>query len=307
MTHYLLGQPIRLSTTVRDVTGGLVAPSTIVLTLAKPDTSTQNYAAPTNDGTGLYHQDIAAADLSQLGHYTYKWATTGVGAGVAEGAFDVFDTYPVANTYTTLPELKLAMSIPPTDTADDEDLQDAILAASRAVEGDCGRHFYRVTEARTLEPGADPYRLRLGAFMDLVSVTTLKTDASGDGVFETTWQAADYQLLCQDGTPNVGAGPEARPYQRIKAVGAQRFPSLSWVGGTRSNLVEITGVWGWPAVPDRIRRAARMMATEIFAGRDVKFGAVGMADLGIIRVRENPKYMRLIGDYRLVEAAVPFA
>jgi hypothetical protein len=49
------------------------------------------------------------------------------------------------------------------------------------------------------------------------------------------------------------------------------------------------------------------MAAEVFRLRDAPFGAVGMADLGIIRVRENPKYLRLIAEYRLLEAAIPVA
>jgi hypothetical protein len=43
----------------------------------------------------------------------------------------------------------------------------------------------------------------------------------------------------------------------------------------------------------------------VFRLRDAPFGAVGFGEIGIVRVRENPKYMRLIADYRLLEAAVP--
>ena len=140
--------------------------------------------------------------------------------------------------------------------------------------------------------------------MDLVSVTALKTDADADGTYETTWAATDYQLLCADGTPNAGAGPEPRPYRRVKAVGAQVFPVPGRWGTARTDLVQIAGVWGWPQVPDRIRRATRMAAAEIFKLRDAPFGAVGFAELGIIRVRDNPKYLRLISDYRLLPVPV---
>jgi hypothetical protein len=301
MARYPQGQPIRLSTTVRDVNGQLTNAGTLTLTVSKPDGSTQIYSSPTSDGTGLYHQDIAAADINTLGHYGYKWVSTGTGAGVSFSDFEVVDPLEITG-YTTLPELKAALNIPVTDTADDDDLQDAILTASRAVDGDCQRHFYKLTEPRTLQ-AIDPYRLRLGAYSDLVSITTLKTDADGDGAFETTWQAGDYQLLCQDGTPNVNAGPEPRPYQRIRAIGNQVFPTAIWVTG-RADRVQITGVWGWPAVPDRIRRATRLMAIEIFKLNTAPFGAIGMADLGIIRVRDNPKYQRLINDYRLLPVPV---
>jgi hypothetical protein len=301
---YDIGDSALLHFEVRTLVGGVLTltNATVTLTVTKPDATTVNPVVA-NVSTGIYEATLSP---DQAGMWLFQWAATGAATTAEDGLFYV-QAAASANIYTTLAELKMALSIPPTDTQDDEDLQDAISVASRAIDGDCQRAFYKRTEARTLEPGYDLWNLRLGPFNDLVSVTTLKTDASGDGVFETTWAVGEYQLLCQDGTPNTNAGPEPRPYQRIKATGGKSFPLPSWTGGARSNLIEIAGVWGWPAVPDRIRRAARMMATEQFALRDVKFGAVGMGDLGIIRVRENPKYQRLISDYRLVEAAAPMA
>lgn len=83
MARYALGAPIRLSTTVRDITGTLVNAGALTLTVKKPDLTSQTYASPANDSTGLYHQDIPAADLTQLGPYEYKWVATGTGAGVS--------------------------------------------------------------------------------------------------------------------------------------------------------------------------------------------------------------------------------
>jgi hypothetical protein len=279
------------------------ATATVLLTVTDPDgvTSTPSLTQGGSPPAVTYSANVLATKAG-------TWLASFVATGAVNDAQDVhFYVVPAvtANVYTTLPELKVALSLPTTDTADDDDLTDAIHVASRAVDGDCARSFYRRTEARTLPPGYDLWNLRLGPFNDLVSVTSLKTDAGGDGVFETTWAVGEYQLLCADGTPNVNAGPEPRPYQRIKAIGGKSFPRISY--GGRSDLVEITGVWGWPAVPDRIRRAARMMAAEVFKLRDAPFGATSVADLGIIRVRENPKYQALIRDYRLVEAAVPMA
>jgi hypothetical protein len=279
------------------------ATATVVLTVTAPD-GTVTTPSTTQGGSPPAVTYTAAVLADQAGLWRFRFVATGTVTDSESGHFHV-QAAVGTNVYTTLPELKVALSIPTSDTQDDDDLHDAILVASRAVDGDCQRHFSRVTEARTLEPGYDLWCLRLGPFNDLVSVTSLKTDAGGDGVFETTWAVGEYQLLCADGTPNVNAGPEPRPYQRIKAIGGRSFPRPSY--GGRSDLIEVTGVWGWPAVPDRIRRAARMMAAEVFKLRDAPFGATSVADLGIIRVRENPKYQALIRDYRLVEAAVPMA
>jgi hypothetical protein len=294
---YDLGDSVLLTFTVRDIAGALID-ATVVLTITKPDatTSTPTVSHPS---LGTYTATIA---VDQVGLWLYRWAATGAATTAEDGQFYV-QPAATAQVYTTLPELKASLSIPQTDTVDDDDLQDAILTASRAVDGDCQRTFYKTTETRTLTP-TDRWHLRLGPYMDLVSVTTLKTDADGDGTFETTWATTDYQLLTGDGTPNVNAAPEPRPYRRIKAIGTQTFPWLwQWHLG-RNDLVQINGVWGWPQVPDRIRRATRMAAAEVFKLNSAPFGAIGMADLGIIRVRANPKYQALISTYQLYPVPV---
>lgn len=277
------------------------ATATVTLTVTDPD-GTASTPSTTQGGSPPAVTYTAAVLATKAGLWRYSFVATGAVTDSEDGQFWVIKAA-AADVYTTLPELKTALSIPGTDTADDDDLQDAILAASRAIDGDCQRHFYQVTEARTLAP-TDAYRIRLGTYMDLVSVTSLQTDASGDGTWETTWAASDYQLLCADGTPNTNAGPEPRPFRRIKAVGVQTFPIPSAWSTARDDLVQITGVWGWPTIPDRIRRACRMAAAEMFKLRDAPLGALGMADLGIIRVRENPKYQRLICDYRIMPVPV---
>lgn len=125
MARYALGQPIRLSTTIRDVTGVLVAAGTLTLTLQKPNATQQVYPSPTNDGVGLYHQDVPAGDLTQLGAYQYEWVATGAGAGVIGGTFTVYD--PLAHGLVWSPTLEaVAGYVPartvPIDTATDDPL-----------------------------------------------------------------------------------------------------------------------------------------------------------------------------------------
>ena len=63
---------------------------------------------------GLYHVDVPAVDLTQLGHYQYAWVSTGTGAGVAPGDFDVYDPYEVA--VLSLQDAKDALNIPQATT-----------------------------------------------------------------------------------------------------------------------------------------------------------------------------------------------
>jgi hypothetical protein len=132
MARYPQGQPIRLSTTVKDLTGTLVNASTLTLTVSKPDASTQAYASPTNDGTGLYHQDIPTADLTLNGHYSYKWVATGTGAGVSYSVFEVFD--PLEVSVLSLQDAKDHLNIPQTNTTYDSELQSKIATIQASLE-----------------------------------------------------------------------------------------------------------------------------------------------------------------------------
>lgn len=121
MARYPIGQPIRLSSTVKDVTGTLVNAGALTLTVQKPDATQQVYNSPVNDATGLYHQDIPVADLTQNGHYQYAWISTGTGAGAVPGDFDVYDVFEVA--ILSLQDAKDELNIPRTSTVSDDEIK----------------------------------------------------------------------------------------------------------------------------------------------------------------------------------------
>lgn len=272
-------------------------PTTISLIITDPNqvSTTYTFAAAqiTKNGTGDYQKDIAS---NIEGDWTYEWVGTGTASDVTTGTWHVFGTV-LGKLYATVEELKSRLSI--TDTGDDYELHAACFAASRAIEQACGRHFWRTanTEVRTFTPD-DYYCLKLPPFSDLVSVTTLKTDSGGDGTFETTWAASDYQLL----PLNATAAPEQRPYREIKAVGSQLFP-LPYLSLSRNDRVQITGVFGWPSVPYGIKQAALLLAAETFRLKDAPLGVAGFGDFGAIPVRSSaPKVAYYTLPYKLPAA-----
>src|SRR5215468_5985878 len=98
----------------------------------------------------------------------------------------------MAASYYTVVQLKEWLAI--TDTRDDALLTRIISSVSRWIDGYCGRQFWLDTPtARTYQP-TDWYQLCIDDVGDQTGLQ-VKTDASGDGVFETTWAASDYQLL----------------------------------------------------------------------------------------------------------------
>jgi uncharacterized phiE125 gp8 family phage protein len=137
VARYPTGQPIRLSTTVRDVTGALVNAGalTLLVKVSAVDgtwATTGTYASPVNDSTGLYHQDIPVTDLAVLGHYQYTWTSTGTGAGVSFGEFDVFDPFEVA--VLPLADAKDQLNIPQSSTASDTEIASFIATIESALE-----------------------------------------------------------------------------------------------------------------------------------------------------------------------------
>lgn len=178
-------------------------------------------------------------------------------------------------------------------------LERAIEAASRSIDQWCQRHFWQdgttvAPVARRFDPPCDGRTLEFGAFNDLASsAVTVKTDASGDGTFETTWTTTDYELL----PSNPAAGPEARPYTELRATGTQRFPGWSTTG--RAARVEVTGIWGWPAVPTAIEQACLLLAAMIFFRKESPQGVAGFGEYGQIRVRgSDPTVIALLDPYR---------
>jgi hypothetical protein len=130
--RYPSGQPVRISTTVRDLSGALVNASALTLTVAKPDGTQQTYSTPVNDSTGAYHQDVPAADLSQLGHYQYAWTATGTGAGVAAGQLDVYDPFEVR--VLSLQDAKDMLNIPQSNTTNDAEIDGWVASIESGLE-----------------------------------------------------------------------------------------------------------------------------------------------------------------------------
>jgi hypothetical protein len=108
----------------------------------------------------------------------------------------------------------------------------------------------------------------------------VKTDDDDDGVFETTWTTADYQLEPVNGTHNGVAG---WPYWRIAAIGN----SFSFHRFKRAS-VQVTARWGWQAVPEPVLQAAKILAADTFQLKDSRLGVAGSDQFGqIVRVRDN--------------------
>jgi hypothetical protein len=191
----------------------------------------------------------------------------------------------MGDTYATLPELKKYLQ---SSNASDSMLEDALATATADIDEFCNRHFNRddAASARVYCPKAF-YELEVDDFHTTAGLI-IKTDFNGDGTFETTWSATDYELKPFNGVVN---GKPGWPYNKINAVGSHWFPVYDHVGlryGHHQATVEVTAQWGWAAVPAPVKQACLILAAEAYELKGAPLGVAGMSEFGIVRVRRNP-------------------
>jgi len=201
----------------------------------------------------------------------------------------------ISDGYATLADVKAALRI--TDTVDDSLLEISIEAASREIDGFCERVFTQSTATRIYRP-TDAFTVDVD---DLQTVTTLKTDTDGDGVFDTTWGTADYQLNPLNGI----AGGITTPYTTLKAVGSYLFPIYEPRNvNSQEASVQIAGVWGWPSIPTAVKQACIILSMRQFKRYDSPTGVMGFGDLGVMRVgRVDPDVEKLLMPFRRMSFA----
>lgn len=172
--------------------------------------------------------------------------------------------------------------------------------ANGLISHNCGQHFNRITEARTFVP-YDIYKLNIDP---LVSVTSLAVDRDGDGVFEEPWTLnTDYQLRIGPASYNLNATGILRPYRQVVVVQAGKlFPFV--YPFAHFDRVQVTGTWGWFAVPAEVAQATFLLAADLFKMKDAPFGVAGVTDYGVTRIQANPWLIELLRPYKNTKRAV---
>lgn len=164
----------------------------------------------------------------------------------------------IVNGYASLAEVKAELRIPSVDSPEDAAIETKIERASRAIDTWTGRRFYAATETRVYS-ARSLYCLSVPG-MDLLSLSTLKTDEDGDRTYEVTWATTDYWL----GPEN--AAVEGVPYWQIDADrdhGRWTFPTTVRRG------VQIVGSFGYSTTaPTNVREACVRLAVEAYRARD---------------------------------------
>lgn len=193
----------------------------------------------------------------------------------------------LTNAYTTLNTVKAALRI--TDNVDDTLIENAINTASRMIDGYCQRQFYNAGTASRVFAASEELYVDID---DLAGTAiTLQTDSQATGDFDITWTPSDYQLEPLNGK---SAG-QPWAYTRIRAVLNYLFPVENDLA-----LVKVTGVWGWPAVPQAIEYATIMQSQRLFKRLDSPTGILGFGDMGAVRVTRqlDPDVAEMVNPFR---------
>lgn len=190
--------------------------------------------------------------------------------------------------YVLLADLKAFVGI--TDAVDDATLTRALAAAEAQIDTYTGRKFSAdASPVVRYYTAQDPSTV----LIDDVQTTTglvVKTDETGDGVFEKTWTIdTDFRL----GPYNAAA--DSGPWNYLATVGSKRWP-------TATRAVEVTAKYGFTAVPAPIQQAALIQAAFLWKRKDAPFGIAGSAEYGSelrILASLDPTARSLLLPYRI--------
>lgn len=205
----------------------------------------------------------------------------------------------ITNGLCDINDVKVALGLGLDDSQDDFRLLLAIDSASRLIEQECGRRFYQDT---VVSPRRYVATDALEVEVDDISTTTgliVQTDYAGTGDFLTTWDSSLYQL-----EPVNGLNPSGQywPFTKIRAIRSLYFPIYGAATLPQpyvQTLVQVTAKWGWASIPTPIQQAAVVQAISIYKSPDAPFGSTGMAEVGIVRLKQalHPTAAMLIRDY----------
>lgn len=294
-TTYQLNDQPKLTVTFT-VAGTPTDPTTVTATVRKGDGTSTNYTVAAGqivkDATGVYHLYVTA-DVA--GRWSYKFAGTGTVVDVEQGVFYVIPDWTVSNPtfYLTADELKSTLAI--SSSSSDVDINVAIIASSRAIDGITRRRFYPDADANQVRYYTPDRRFHQ-EIDDLLTLTSLATDDDGSLAYATSWASTDYIL------EPINAAADGQPYTTIRALpqGNNTFHP-EW-----PKSVKVTGKFGWSTTPEDVAQACTILAARYYKiAREAPLGVIAAGnDVALYIGRSDPGVISLLGPYARHRVAV---
>jgi hypothetical protein len=260
-------------------------------TIARATAGIAEYPA----GSGIYEVTLTAPGTA--GQYSIVWDD---GTNYAPEDLLVTATVSAAlsssNVYVTSAEVKSSLDASGTTYMDD-DVDDAINAASRAIDEACGQRFFPSTETRVYTVPCHPSRWYVQQVYGhgdleidpLNALTSLKVDKDGDGTYEETWVEGTDFYLDPPNNPLKGY-----PYTRVALIrnAGRFFPTVD-------NGVQIAGSFGWAETPVEVKQYCKIFAAQLLLrSREAPFGVLmAGSEVGTSAriARFDPDFARMLG------------
>jgi hypothetical protein len=283
MTVYMLGTDVELNTAVTDDDGNPVD-ATVTIAVIKPDLTTLSPAPTVNHvgatGSGTY---TATVTPDQAGTWFYVWTAAGAIIATDGGQFTVAVSVPPL--YAPVAKLRKRLQI--LDNEHDDELYDALEAASREIDDDTDRVFWLepVASPRIFNPRQRTFWSEQGQHLmidDIGSTSGMIVEIG----FGSTWTVVtDYETAPDNAlAKNKAIEQLIRPYQPWTCYPTQR--------------VRVTAQWGWPLIPAKIQNGSLIKGARIYRRKDSPEGITGFSELGVVRVNSyDPDYDSAIAGF----------
>jgi hypothetical protein len=258
MTLVAQGGTYSWTAAVRDGQGALADSADLTLTIADllgAPLAGFPVSAPAiiRDSLGTYHYVWAVAADQALGVYDADWA--GTVDGLAIGGSDsvevvlagsiIPDPTPPYVSYATVNDVQAELSRVETDQRALSRISSALTATTDRLIHELGFDFFKHPDVGTetrLFDGRGHALLHVHSGLVSVSLIRIRVGRTSDWV---SLAATDYDLEAQAAANPNQTTAVTEPFDHIRLNGTgsySRFPK-----GKR--LIEITGVFGWPAIP----------------------------------------------------------
>lgn len=166
--------------------------------------------------------------------------------------------------YTTVADVKAYLGI--TNSTFDTEIAADVAAAARWIDDNCDQIFYETSdiETRSYIPQNPGYCITDG-ISEFVALTAQ----------ESVWvRDSDFMLEPQN------AALQGRPFNAIRTIARPFIFTLSqipagWAGF--DGRIYVTAKFGWPAVPNQIVQANKIMAARYFHRRNAPLGVISFS------------------------------